>query len=120
RLGDDRHLRATRAVGGNPRDLARGRPRQSAARKPRGIACGARRHLKFLTTHTISRAIQRVTFVTDPNFAGIRACVFDAYGTLFDFASAAAGCADVLGDQAAPLTALWRDKQLQYSRLRAV
>ena len=24
---------------------------------------------------------------------GVRACVFDAYGTLFDFASAAAACA---------------------------
>jgi len=58
--------------------------------------------------------------VVDRNFVGIRACVFDAYGTLFDFASAAAGCSDVLGDRAAPLTALWRDKQLQYSWLRAV
>jgi 2-haloacid dehalogenase len=46
--------------------------------------------------------------------------VFDAYGTLFDFASAAAGCADALGDRAARLTALWRDKQLQYTWLRAV
>ena len=27
----------------------------------------------------------------------IRACVFDAYGTLFDFAAAAKGCRDVLG-----------------------
>ena len=26
---------------------------------------------------------------------GVRACVFDAYGTLFDFASAAARCKDV-------------------------
>ncbi|MFM7779999.1 MAG: haloacid dehalogenase type II [Alphaproteobacteria bacterium] len=51
---------------------------------------------------------------------GIRACVFDAYGTLFDFASAAAGCSDVLGDKASPLTALWRDKQLQYSWLRGL
>ncbi|MFC0385165.1 haloacid dehalogenase type II [Muricoccus vinaceus] len=51
---------------------------------------------------------------------GIRACVFDAYGTLFDFASAAAGCADVLGAQAGPLTTLWRDKQLQYSWLRGL
>jgi len=51
---------------------------------------------------------------------GIRACVFDAYGTLFDFASAAAGCSDVLGDKAGPLTALWRDKQLQYSWLRGL
>lgn len=51
---------------------------------------------------------------------GIRACVFDAYGTLFDFASAAAGCAEVLGEKAPLLTALWRDKQLQYAWLRAL
>ena len=66
------------------------------------------------------RAIDKETVVADANLSGIRACVFDAYGTLFDFASAAAGCADVLGDQAVPLTAMWRDKQLQYSWLRAV
>ena len=58
--------------------------------------------------------------MADTNLREIRACVFDAYGTLFDFASAAAGCTDVLGDKAAPLTALWRDKQLQYTWLRAV
>jgi len=52
--------------------------------------------------------------------SGIRACVFDAYGTLFDFASAAAGCRDVLGDHATALTALWRDKQLQYAWLRSL
>lgn len=50
---------------------------------------------------------------------GIRACVFDAYGTLFDFASAASRCADALGDKAKTLTPLWRDKQLQYTWLRA-
>jgi 2-haloacid dehalogenase len=53
-------------------------------------------------------------------FDGIRGCVFDAYGTLFDFGSAAASCRDVLGDRAEALTALWRDKQLQYTWLRAV
>jgi 2-haloacid dehalogenase len=51
---------------------------------------------------------------------GIQACVFDAYGTLFDFASAAAGCEDVLGPKTAALTAIWRDKQLQYSWLRGL
>jgi 2-haloacid dehalogenase len=51
---------------------------------------------------------------------GIKACVFDAYGTLFDFASAAKGCRDVLGDDTDRLTTLWRDKQLQYTWLRAV
>src|SRR4051812_8018780 len=53
-------------------------------------------------------------------FVGIRACVFDAYGTLFDFGSAATGCRDVLGDKADRLTALWRDKQLQYTWLRTL
>ncbi len=51
---------------------------------------------------------------------GIKACVFDAYGTVFDFASAAERCRDVLGDRAATLTALWRDKQIQYSWLRSL
>lgn len=51
---------------------------------------------------------------------GIDACVFDAYGTLFDYASAAAGCRDVLSDKFERLTTIWRDKQLQYTWLRAV
>ena len=51
---------------------------------------------------------------------GIAACVFDAYGTLFDYASAAATCRDVLGDKFTALTALWRDKQLQYTWLRSL
>jgi 2-haloacid dehalogenase len=51
---------------------------------------------------------------------GVKACVFDAYGTLFDFAAAANRCRDVLGDSADKLTALWRDKQLQYTWLRAL
>jgi len=51
--------------------------------------------------------------------SGIQACVFDAYGTLFDFAAAARQCRDVLGGEADRLTALWRDKQLQYTWLRA-
>ena len=51
---------------------------------------------------------------------GVQACVFDAYGTLFDFAAAARGCRDALGDNIDKLTALWRDKQLQYTWLRAV
>src|SRR5208282_6199510 len=50
---------------------------------------------------------------------GIKACVFDAYGTLFDFASAARKCRDVLGDDIDKLTGLGRDKQLQYTWLRA-
>lgn len=55
-----------------------------------------------------------------PPFSGIRACVFDAYGTLLDFNSAAATAADTLGDRAAQLSELWRGKQLQYTWLRAL
>src|SRR5215467_12562286 len=50
---------------------------------------------------------------------GVSACVFDAYGTLFDFASAARACKDVLGDAVERVSALWRDRQLQYTWLRA-
>ena len=53
------------------------------------------------------------------SLSGIRACVFDAYGTIFDFASAADRCSDVLGETTQRLTTLWRDKQLQYTWLRA-
>ena len=55
-----------------------------------------------------------------PALPDIRACVFDAYGTLFDVAAAAARCADALGGRAQPLAQLWRDKQLQYSWLRGL
>jgi 2-haloacid dehalogenase len=58
--------------------------------------------------------------MTNGPLPGIRACVFDAYGTLFDYASAAATCRDALGDKLAPLTTLWRDKQLQYTWLRSL
>jgi 2-haloacid dehalogenase len=51
---------------------------------------------------------------------GIKVCVFDAYGTLFDFASAAARCGGELGGKLERLNTLWREKQLQYSWLRAL
>jgi 2-haloacid dehalogenase len=52
--------------------------------------------------------------------AGVRAVVFDAYGTLFDVASAAERTRDLLGDRAGPLAELWRQKQLQYTWLRSL
>jgi 2-haloacid dehalogenase len=51
---------------------------------------------------------------------GIAACVFDAYGTLFDPSSVARSAQDLLGDQWAPLAELWRQKQLQYTWLRGL
>ncbi|MDP2810605.1 MAG: haloacid dehalogenase type II [Rhodocyclaceae bacterium] len=51
---------------------------------------------------------------------GIRACVFDAYGTLFDVSSVARGAQDALGDRWQALSDLWRTKQLQYTWLRGL
>jgi 2-haloacid dehalogenase len=48
------------------------------------------------------------------------ACVFDAYGTLFDYVSAAARYGETLGPKREPLSALWREKQLQYTWLRSL
>jgi hypothetical protein len=53
----------------------------------------------------------------DRLLSDIKACVFDAYGTLFDFASAARACVDVPDEAVERLTTLWRDKQLQYTWL---
>lgn len=55
-----------------------------------------------------------------PDFSGIKACVFDAYGTLLDVAAAARGLRDEIGPQWEALAALWRDKQLQYTWLRSL
>lgn len=50
----------------------------------------------------------------------IDACVFDAYGTLFDFNSAASAARDELGENWQGLSELWRLKQLQYTWLRGL
>jgi len=58
--------------------------------------------------------------MTETTLPGIRACVFDAYGTLFDVNAAARHCADSLGNKWQPLADLWRTKQLQYTWLRGL
>ncbi len=50
----------------------------------------------------------------------IDACVFDAYGTLFDFNSAARAARSELGDDWQRVSDLWRQKQLQYTWLRGL
>ncbi len=50
----------------------------------------------------------------------IKACVFDAYGTLFDIHAPTAAIADELGDKAQSLSDMWRAKQLQYTWLRSL
>lgn len=51
---------------------------------------------------------------------GVRACVFDAYGTLFDVSSVARCAQDALGDRWQALSDSWRTKQLQYTWLRGL
>ncbi len=51
---------------------------------------------------------------------GIKACVFDAYGTLFDVHAPVGRVAAKLGDKADAVSRLWRDKQLQYTWLRSL
>jgi 2-haloacid dehalogenase len=58
--------------------------------------------------------------MTQLRLSGVRACVFDAYGTLFDVNSAAAQAKDALGEKWQPLADLWRAKQLQYTWLRGL
>ena len=53
------------------------------------------------------------------DWQGIRACVFDAYGTLFDVHAPAARLRDTLGERADQLSAVWRTKQLEYTWLRS-
>jgi 2-haloacid dehalogenase len=52
--------------------------------------------------------------------ATIRACIFDAYGTLFDFSSAVKRCCILPDDKRERLTSLWRKKQVQYTWLRTI
>jgi 2-haloacid dehalogenase len=58
--------------------------------------------------------------MTTARMAGIQACVFDAYGTLFDVHSAVARLRARVGEHAEALSQLWRAKQLEYTWLRAL
>jgi 2-haloacid dehalogenase len=50
----------------------------------------------------------------------VTACVFDAYGTLFDVNSAAAKCKEKLGDKWENFANTWRTTQLEYTWLRSL
>ncbi len=53
-------------------------------------------------------------------FDGIQACVFDAYGTLFDVHAPVAKLAPKIGVNADAVSNMWRLKQLQYTWLRSL
>lgn len=52
--------------------------------------------------------------------SGIDACLFDAYGTLFDVHRPIQRLADGLGPNASDISVLWRQKQVQYTWLRSL
>jgi 2-haloacid dehalogenase len=51
---------------------------------------------------------------------GVTACVFDAYGTLFDVHSPMRKLAAEIGPEADNISKLWRQKQLEYTWLRSL
>ncbi len=55
-----------------------------------------------------------------PAHKPIKACVFDAYGTLFDLRAPAAALSAELGERAGDVSTLWRTKQLEYTWLRSL
>ncbi|GBD23275.1 Haloacetate dehalogenase H-2 [bacterium HR29] len=55
-----------------------------------------------------------------PDDAAPRACVFDAFGTLFDVRSLRDACEAFFPGRGDALAQLWREKQLQYSWLRTL
>jgi 2-haloacid dehalogenase len=50
----------------------------------------------------------------------IRAVLFDAYGTLLDIYSIGDLAEAIFPGRGAELAALWRDKQIEYTRLRTL
>lgn len=50
----------------------------------------------------------------------IQAIAFDAYGTLFDIYSIGALAKRLFPGKGAALAELWRDKQIEYTRLRTI
>ena len=53
-------------------------------------------------------------------FTDVKACVFDAYGTLFDVHSAVGHHRERLGEHADAVSQVWRLKQLEYTWLRSL
>jgi 2-haloacid dehalogenase len=68
----------------------------------------------------MSNAAGRDVSLRDIKLGDIDACVFDAYGTLFDPSSAANRCREALGDVWQGFAQLWRRKQLEYTWLRSL
>lgn len=58
--------------------------------------------------------------MVNTSFSNIEACVFDAYGTLFDVHSAVAALGSEIGPEHKRLSMAWRVRQLEYTWLRSL
>ena len=67
-----------------------------------------------------SNFVQRVLIPQTVNTMTIQAIAFDAYGTLFDVYSISALAERLFLGKGAALAELWRDKQIEYTRLRTI
>ena len=50
----------------------------------------------------------------------LKSIAFDAYGTLFDVYSVSSLAEELFPGKGAQLATIWRDKQIEYTRLRTV
>jgi 2-haloacid dehalogenase len=58
--------------------------------------------------------------MANQRFKSIKACVFDAYGTLFNVQAAVDGFRETIGEGADKFAYTWRSKQLEYTWLRSM
>ncbi len=58
--------------------------------------------------------------MSDKTMNNIKACVFDAYGTLFNVHAPVGQVASKIGENADAVSNMWRQKQLQYTWLRSL
>lgn len=54
------------------------------------------------------------------DIGAVQACAFDMFGTLFDVHSVVAACRDAFGSEGEAFSRFWRQKQLEYTWLRAL
>lgn len=58
--------------------------------------------------------------MAETSLDGIKACAFDAYGTLFNVHAPVGKIAGRIGEDAGEVSKLWRQKQLEYTWLRSL
>jgi hypothetical protein len=85
----------------------------------RGFSCAV---LRAYCRHAVAQTIHNLTRIYNMSgkMNGVRACVFDAYGTLFNVHAPVAAMAGRIGRQADQVSKLWRTKQLEYTWLRSL